>query len=137
MAEPGGRPSTRYVGMATTAIAASAAAAAVGWAAAVPVLKPAPAAAPAPAPANSTSVRTSRLIEAATANLRQVRRDLALLLSSEDKLPRAKLANLPAAITRLPTVSAPPTLRYQPPPAAVPAAPPATHTTTGASGVRP
>jgi hypothetical protein len=118
--------------MVTTAIVSLGTAAAVGWAAAVPVGGTTAAAA---APANDpAAVRTAQQIDAARANLQQVRRDLARMLAREDDLPRAKLANLSALVAQLPTVQVPnestqPTVTHAPAPV--------THTTTGASGARP
>lgn len=90
------------------------------------------------APVNTTG--TSRQIDAARISLQQVRRDLARLLSEEDDLPRAKLANLPAIAAQLPSVQVPQSSLPQTTVAAPPvvqAAPPATQTTTGASGAHP
>ena len=126
----------RYVGLVTTAVVSLGAAAAVGWAAAVPV-RSTGATVSSPPPTNAT--RTSQQIAAARGNLAQVRRDLARLLSEEDDMPRAKLANLPALVAQLPTVQVPQSSYSQPGVTqVVPApAPPVTQTTTGASGAHP
>jgi hypothetical protein len=122
----------RSVAVMTPAIVSLGTAAAVGWAAAVPV---GGAASTANAPAtNAAAVQTGQQIDAARANLQQVRRDLARMLAREDDIPRAKLANLSALVAQLPSVqvpqsSAPPTVTHAPAPV--------THTTTGASGARP
>ena len=122
----------RSVAMVTTAIVSLGTAAAVGWAAAVPVGGTTAAVA---APANDpASVRTAQQIDAARANLQQVRRDLARMLAREDDLPRAKLANLSALVARLPSVQVP---NASTQPTVTHVTPPVTHTTTGASGARP
>ena len=123
----------RTVGLVTTAIASLGAAAAVGWAAAVPV-----GGVGASAPSGSTSpastVRTSQQIDAAQANLQLVRRDLARMVGREDDLPSARLANLSALVSQLPTVQVP---QASSQPIVTQVAPPVTHITTGASGARP
>ena len=123
----------RYVGLVTTAIVSLGAAAAVGWAAAVPIAGSGQTASTPPPPASTA--RTAQQIDAARSNLQQVRRDLARILSREDDLPRAKLPDLPALVTQLPTVQVPPASSTQPTVTQV--APPVTHTTTGASGAHP
>ena len=125
-------PARRSVAMVTTAIVSLGTAAAVGWAAAVPVGGAAPTAnAPGTSPA---AVQTGQQIDAARANLQQVRRDLARMLTREDDLPRAKLANLSALVAQLPSVQVPQSSTQ---PTVTHATAPATHTTTGASGARP
>ena len=118
----------RSVGVVTTAIVAFGAAAAVGWAAAVPI---GGSATTSPSTGNgASSVQTSQQINAAQANLQQVRRDLARLIGREDDLPRATLANLPA----LPTLQVPQSSGQ---PTVIHVTAPTTHTTSGASGARP
>jgi hypothetical protein len=121
----------RYVGLVTTATASLGAAAAIGWAAATPVggAKAAPTTTVTPA-----STRTTEQLDAARAQLQQVRLELARMLSQEDELPRVTFANLPALPTRLPAVQVPQPSSQLTAPAVTP---PVTHTTTGASGVRP
>lgn len=116
------RRSARWrVGFVTTGVVSLAAAAAVGWAAATPIGTTA-------ATAQSYGgTQSGQQAAVAQANLQQVRRDLARILSGEDDLPRA--ANL--AALQLPTVQVP-TATGAP---IVQTAPPVTHTTTGASGV--
>jgi hypothetical protein len=113
----------------TTALVSVAAAAAVGWAAATPVGS---------TRSSSSGPGQSRVGERevadARSSLEQARAELAQLLASEDVLPRAALPDLAtnALTVRLPAVQVPSA------PAAVVQQPPATHTTTGASGaVRP
>ena len=60
--------------------------------------------------------------------------DLARMLTREDDLPRAKLANLSALVAQLPSVQVPQSSTQ---PTVTHATPPVTHTTTGASGARP
>lgn len=125
-------PGRRTVAMVTTAIVSLGTAAAVGWAAAVPV---GGAASTGSAPVTSpAAVQTAQQIDAARANLQQVRQDLARMLNREDDLPRAKLANLSALVAQLPSVQVPQSSTQ--PTATHPTAP-VTHTTTGASGARP
>ena len=116
----------RSVGVVTTAIVAFGAAAAVGWAAAVPIGGSATAGSS--TGNGAASGQTSQQLNAAQANLQQVRRDLARLVGREDDLPRATLANLPA----LPTLQVP-----QGQPTVIHVTAPTTHTTSGASGARP
>jgi len=123
-------------GPATTIVVAVGTAAAVGWAAAVPVrsnVQTLPA-----APITDTR-GTSQQIDAARADLQQVRRDLARLLSEEDDMPRAKLAKLPAVVTQLPSVQLPSPASAPPVVTQVAPAPkpPVTQTTSGASGAHP
>ena len=119
------RRSARWrLGFVTTGIVSLAAAAAVGWAAATPT-GTAATSAPSSAGGNTQAVQQ---VAAAQANLQQVRRDLARILAGEDGLPRAAIANLSSLqlpTVQVPTASAP----------TVQTAPPATQTTTGASGV--
>jgi hypothetical protein len=124
----------RSIGLATTAIVTLGAAAAVGWAAAVPVRN---SGAVAPITPPTHAARTAQQIDAARSNLQQVRRDLARLLSQEDDLPRAQLANLPALVAQLPTVQVPPSSSSSQPVVSQAAPPPPTQTTTGASGAHP
>ncbi|HET7310676.1 MAG TPA: hypothetical protein VFJ17_05060 [Mycobacteriales bacterium] len=124
----------RYVGLVTTAVVSLGAAAAVGWAAAVPVRN---SGASTPATPVSDTTSATRQIEAARGNLQQVRRDLARMLSEEDDLPRAQLANLPALVAQLPSVQVPQSSSTQPIVTQVAPAPPVTQTTTGASGAHP
>jgi len=120
------RRSARWrLGFVTTGVVSLAAAAAVGWAAATPIGTTATSA----QPSAVYTTQTTPQVSTAQANLQQVRRDLARILASEDDLPRAALANLPAA--PLPTVQLPSTAVAAP---TQQVAPP-THTTTGASGV--
>ena len=123
----------RYVGMVTTAVVTLGAAAAIGWAAAVPVRN---STASVPPPPAAGTTRTTQQIDAARGNLQQVRRDLARMLSEEDDLPRAQLANLPALAAQLPTVQVPQVSSGQPIVTQA-APPPPTQTTTGASGAHP
>lgn len=125
----------RYVAMVTTAIVSLGTAAAVGWAAAVPVGGSAPSATP--RFDSSGGVQTARQIDAARANLQQIRRDLARLLSREDDLPRAKIANLSALMAQLPSVQVPQSTVQSSQPTVTHVTAPTTHTTTGASGARP
>lgn len=122
----------RSVAMATTALVSLGTAAAVGWAAAVPV-GGTPSTVPAPAN-NAAATQTAQQIDAARANLQQVRRDLARMLNREDDLPRAKLASLSALVAQLPSVQVP---QASSPPTVTHATAPVTHTTSGASGARP
>ena len=122
----------RSIALVTTAIVSLGTAAAVGWAAAVPVGGSA-ASASSPSPAAGTT-RTAQQINLAQSNLQQVRQDLARLLSREDDLPRAKLANLSALAAQLPSVQVPQSTTQ---PTVTHVTPPVTHTTTGASGARP
>ena len=133
MTEQRRAPTGRRVGLVTTGVVSLAAAAAVGWAAAVPVGGTSPTTAPDPS-ASAATVRTAQQIDLARANLRQVRHDLARLLAKTDDLPRARVARLPALVAQLPSVQVPQPLSQ---PTVTHAAPPATHTTTGASGARP
>jgi hypothetical protein len=120
------------IALVTTAIVSLGTAAAVGWAAAVPA-GGSVATASSPAPGGGTT-RTVLQINTAQKNLQQVRRDLARLLSREDDLPRAKLENLSALVAQLPSVQVPQSTTQ---PTVTHVTPPATHTTTGASGARP
>jgi hypothetical protein len=123
----------RTVGLVTTAVVSLGAAAAVGWAAAMPV-GGAGASATAGSGTPASTVRTAQQVDAARANLEQVRRDLTRLVGREDPLPRARLANLSATLAQLPTVQVPQSPTQ---PTVTQAAPPVSHTTTGASGARP
>lgn len=125
------RATRRSVGMITTAIVAFGAAATVGWAAAVPVIGSGSPAGSASSGVSSTSA--AQQVDAAQANLQQVRRDLARMLSSEDDMPRAKLANVSALLAQLPSVQVPQSSS----PVITHVTAPVTHTTTGASGARP
>lgn len=118
----------RKIGLVTTGLVSLASAAAIGWTAATPVGRT--------AASGSTdltngrgSVRTAQQISAARGTLQLARENLARLLASEDDLPQAALANLPAV--PLPTVQVPAAGAA---PAAAQPAPPV-QTTTGASGV--
>ena len=118
----------RSVGVVTTAIVAFGAAAAVGWAAAVPIGGSATTSSS--ATNGASSVQTSQQIDAARANLQQVRRDLTRLVGREDDLPRAQIANLPS----LPNLQVPQSSGQT---TVIHVTAPVTHTTTGASGARP
>ena len=125
-------PGRRSVAMVTTAIVAMGTAAAVGWAAAAPV---GGAAASGGQPGGTAgTVQTAQQIDAARLNLQQVRADLSRLLSREDDMPRAKLANLSALVAQLPSVQVPQSSSQ---PIVTHVTAPVTHTTTGASGARP
>lgn len=122
----------RYVGLVTTAVVSLGTAAAVGWAAAVPV--GGSASTSTPSAGSPSALRTAQQINSARSNLQQVRQDLARVLSREDDLPRAKLANLSALVAQLPSVQVPQSSSQ---PIVTHVAAPVTHTTTGASGARP
>ena len=122
----------RYVALVTTALVSLGTAVAVGWAAAMPV---GGSASTSGQPVGATAnVRTTQQIDSARANLQQVRQDLARMLSREDDLPRAKLANLSALVAQLPSVQVPQSSSQ---PVVTHVTAPVTHTTTGASGARP
>jgi hypothetical protein len=133
MIDPRRGSARRYVGAVTTAIVSIGTAAAIGWTAAVPVGGSASTTATTVA-SGAGATRTSQQIDAARANLQQVRADLARLLSREDDIPRAKLATLSALVAQLPTVQVPQSSAQ---PTVTHVTAPATHTTTGASGARP
>lgn len=120
----------RSVAMVTTAIVSLGTAAAVGWAAAVPV--GGSAASVGQPSASVATAQTVQQINNARANLQQVRLDLARLLTREDDLPRAQVANLSALLAQLPNVQVP-----QGSTAVAHVSTPVVHTTTGASGARP
>ena len=128
MAEARFATAHRPVGWVTTAIVSAGAAAAVGWAAAVPVRAMQPAR---PQPDDAAATRSAQELVGARASLERVRRDVALLVSREDHLPRAKLATVPDVVASLPNVRVPQSAAVQP---VMPAAPPVAHTSTGASG---
>jgi hypothetical protein len=122
-------PTRPSAAMVTTAIVSLGTAAAVGWAAAVPVGGATASTGTAPA-IDPAAVRTAQQIDAARANLQQVRRDLARMLSREDDLPRATLANLSALVAQLPSVQVPQSTA-QPPATHAPAPPPVSSRATG------
>jgi hypothetical protein len=127
----------RLVGLVTTGLVSLAAAAAIGWAAATPVGGSSPQAGSVNLSNGGSAVRTQQQVVAAQTNLRLVRRDLVRLMAREDDLPRASLANLPALVAQIPNAQLP---NVQLPSSGgtvqptTHAAPPITHTTTGASG---
>ena len=125
------RSTHRRIGLLTTTIVVLGTAAAVGWAAAVPIGGGVSGGQPA---ANSAHVRTARQLHLVRANLQQVRRDLSQLLATENDLLKGQLANLSMQSTQLPSIQIP---QSSTAPAVSIAGAPPTHTTTGASGVRP
>ena len=124
--------SGQSVGLATTSVVLMGSAAAVGWAATVPSSASQPR--PAHRSDNEASLRAATQLDMARGRLAQVRRDIAQLLSAEDKLPRATSVDLARVTPQLPMVQVPQASVQQP---VAPAPPPATHTTTGASGAPP